>query len=44
MRALKQGDKLWCYIKEEELNEAYEIINSMPIMPDIGIWQTLLGA
>ncbi|XP_021772489.1 pentatricopeptide repeat-containing protein At1g34160 [Chenopodium quinoa] len=26
------------------LNEAYEIIKSMPISPDIVLWQTLLGA
>jgi len=26
------------------LKEAYDIINSMPILPDIVLWQTLLGA
>ncbi|XP_048499271.1 pentatricopeptide repeat-containing protein At1g34160 [Beta vulgaris subsp. vulgaris] len=26
------------------LNEAYGIINSMPIVPDVVLWQTLLGA
>lgn len=26
------------------LNEAYDIINSIPITPDIVLWQTLLGA